>query len=125
MANEENLRPVQSKSEARERGRNGGIKSGEARREKRKMCEILEILLSKNAGNSDMSCKEAILVRAIKQAIDGDPRAREFIRDTIGEKPTEKTQSEVMFTQALVEFIEVDNGQSERENSGTVQETAD
>lgn len=31
----ENLKPVRSKEEARERGRAGGIKSGEARRRKK------------------------------------------------------------------------------------------
>ena len=32
MANEQNLKPVRSKSEARELGRKGGFASGEARR---------------------------------------------------------------------------------------------
>ena len=35
MTNEGNLKPVRSKAEARERGRIGGVKSGEARREKK------------------------------------------------------------------------------------------
>lgn len=35
---------------------------------------------------------------------------------------TEKVKSEVKFTQALVEFVEVGNGQSEREDCDTVQE---
>lgn len=35
---------------------------------------------------------------------------------------TEKVRNEVTFTQALVEFVEANNGQSEREDSGTVQE---
>ena len=34
MANEQNLKPVRSTEEARERGRNGGIASGKARRKK-------------------------------------------------------------------------------------------
>lgn len=67
-------------------------KSVQARKENRTMREILDYLLSKPAGDSDMSCKEAILLRSVKQAIDGDSRAREFIRDTIGEKPVEKME---------------------------------
>ena len=67
-------------------------KSVQARKENRTMREILDYLLSKPAGNSDMSCKEAILLRSVKQAIDGDSRAREFIRDTIGEKPADKME---------------------------------
>ena len=35
MANEKNLKPVRTKKEARERGRNGGIKSGEVVEERR------------------------------------------------------------------------------------------
>lgn len=79
-----------SGKEQAETARKGGIASGIAKREKRRMSEILDILLSRQAGDSDMNCKEAILLRAIQQAIKGDARAREFIRDTIGEKPTEK-----------------------------------
>ena len=45
MANVENLKPVQSKEEARELGRKGGIASGEARREKATMKKTLEMLL--------------------------------------------------------------------------------
>jgi hypothetical protein len=39
MANPENLKPVKTKKEARERGRNGGIKSGIAKREKKLMTD--------------------------------------------------------------------------------------
>ena len=45
MANTDNLQPVQSESEAREKGRNGGIASGEARRRKKTMREALEMLM--------------------------------------------------------------------------------
>lgn len=44
MANEKNLKPVKTKSEARERGRNGGIASGQARREKRTIQQILKTI---------------------------------------------------------------------------------
>ena len=40
MANEQNLKPVRSKSEARERGRKGGKKSGEVRRERAILREL-------------------------------------------------------------------------------------
>ena len=46
MANNQNLKPVRTKKEARERGRNGGIKSGEARREKATMLSVLEKMLN-------------------------------------------------------------------------------
>ena len=89
--------------------RKAGYASGVAKREKRLMREILDELLARKAGNSDMSCKEAILVRAVKQAIDGDSKAREFVRDTIGEKPVEKVINDVQLNQALVVFDKVED----------------
>ena len=46
MANEQNLRPVQTKSEARERGSKGGKASGEARRRKRSLREAMQTMLA-------------------------------------------------------------------------------
>ena len=40
------LKPVRTKEEARERGRNGGIKSGEARRAKKNMRETAKALMA-------------------------------------------------------------------------------
>lgn len=46
MANEQNLKPFQSASEARERGAKGGKASGEARRRKKSMREAMETMLA-------------------------------------------------------------------------------
>lgn len=46
MANNENLKPVRTKNEARERGRNGGKKSGEVRRRKADFRRTLNLLLT-------------------------------------------------------------------------------
>ena len=46
MANEQNLRPIRTESEARKKGRNGGIASGIARREKKTIQKILNDFLS-------------------------------------------------------------------------------
>lgn len=46
--NEKNLKPVKTKSEARERGRNGGIASGIARRERRTFAQIYGDFLAKD-----------------------------------------------------------------------------
>lgn len=45
MANEQNLNPVRTEKEARERGRNGGVASGKARREKKTIQKILAEML--------------------------------------------------------------------------------
>lgn len=96
MANEENLIPIQSEKEAREKGRLGGIKSGEVRRAKKTMKEMLDYLLEKEIENSrtgeKITYREAILTSAIKKAIKGDIKASQFIRDTAGEAPITKTE---------------------------------
>ena len=93
MANNENLKPIRSESEAREKGANGGIKSGEARRAKKTMKQMLDYLLEKEIENKKgekASTQEAISVALIKQALSGNVKAFEVIRDTIGEKPENK-----------------------------------
>lgn len=55
----ENLQPVRTKEEAKKRGRNGGIKSGEARRKKRDAKNAMNILLDLAAkGNLDSNLSE-------------------------------------------------------------------
>ena len=82
MANNiENLRPVKTKEEARERGARGGIASGEARRRRRTLKEELLLMLS------DPEVQEKLSAAIMKKGMDGDIRAFEVIRDTIGEKP--------------------------------------
>ena len=99
--------------------RQGAIASTAVRREKRTMREIAEIILSKNVTTSDgvVTRKYAILAKAIDKALEGNLQAAEFIRDTIGEKPKEKTQTELTLTQALVEFVD---GKSDDKDSGEV-----
>lgn len=95
MANNENLKPIRSESEAREKGTNGGIKSGEARRAKKTMKEMLDYLLKKEINNKQgekVNTQEAITLALLKQALNGNVKAYEVIRDTIGEKPKEKQE---------------------------------
>ena len=99
--------------------RQGAIASTAVRREKRTMREIAEIILSKNVTTSDgvVTGKYAVLAKVIDKALKGDLQAAAFIRDTIGEKPTEKTQTELTLTQALVEFVD---GKSDDKDSREV-----
>lgn len=99
MANEQNLKTPTSK-EARENGRKGGIASGEARRRKKLLRECLEELLDKDitdkSGNT-MTGAEAMAVKVFQQALKGDLKAFEIVRDTAGQKPVEnvKMQTDV------------------------------
>lgn len=84
MANEQNLKPVKSKKEARERGRKGGLASGEARRKRKTLKEELLLMLS------DGETQQSVTLALIEKAMSGDTKAFEVIRDTIGEKPVDK-----------------------------------
>ena len=59
MANEQNLKPIRTASEAREKGRNGGIASGAARREKKTVQKILNDFLSTAAKDNPQVSKLA------------------------------------------------------------------
>ena len=59
MANEQNLKPIRTESEAREKGRNGGIASGVARREKKTIQKILNDFLSTAAKDNPQVSKLA------------------------------------------------------------------
>lgn len=96
MANEQNLKPVKSKSEARERGSKGGIASGKARRDKKLLRDCLEILLERaekieiDGKNKNLTGAEILALTAFRKAANGDIKAMEFVRDTAGQKPAEK-----------------------------------
>ena len=106
--NEENLRPIQkgqlSKEELKKRQSNGGKKSGQVRRERKAFKESLLMLLEMKAPeqigvqikktmpklkDKDLNYQNAILVSLLQQAVKGNTKAVELIRDTIGEKPKE------------------------------------
>ena len=89
MANESNLKPVRTKSEARRRGKKGGIASGKVRKERKALREELLLLLSKD------DTQEKVSLALIKQALNGNTKAFEVIRDTIGEKPVDKIDSDL------------------------------
>ena len=84
MAGKENLRPVSSTEEARERGRKGGLASGEARRKRKTLKEELLLMLSEG------ETQQSVTIALIEKAMSGDTKAFEVIRDTIGEKPVDK-----------------------------------
>ena len=106
--NEQNLKPVQSKSEARERGSKGGKRSGEVRRQRRSLREQMEMLLSLPVKDDSTKAfieslgvdpdsidnATAITLSMYQEALKGNTKAYELIRDTLGEKPTDKLSIE-------------------------------
>lgn len=89
MANEKNLIPFDklTQNEQRKIASAGGKASGEARRARKTLKEELLLLLSE--GDTQKSVSVALL----KKAMDGDVRAFEVLRDSIGEKPVEKVEN--------------------------------
>lgn len=106
MAGADNLRPVTSTEEARERGRRGGRASGRARRAKRDMRETFRELLDmplkpggmtgfgsmEGAEGKNMTVGEAIAMTMLRAAVEGDVRAAEFVRDTSGQRPSQSVE---------------------------------
>lgn len=97
-----NLTPVRTKKEATERGRNGGKKSGEVRRQKKTMREmakgIMETTVSNQMSNiretlsrmgleeNDMTYQAAVVVRLIQKAmVEGDTSAIRVLGELTGE----------------------------------------
>lgn len=71
-----------------EEARRGGIKSGESRRARKTFKEELINLLSMDDNNLKVS------LAIIQKALEGDISAFNSLRDTIGEKPVDKVETE-------------------------------
>ena len=97
---QKDLKPVRTKEEAKARGRNGGIKSGEVRRAKKSMRETAKALMSmevvgdNNKKNleafgiqkGDQNYQTAVVVRLMQKAlVEGDPSAIRLIGELTGD----------------------------------------
>lgn len=95
-----------TREELQAAGRLGGKKSGETKRRKKAMKEVLGVLLDMpmKAGKAadveairnfaalrgrNITVSEAILIAQIQRALQGNVPSAEFIRDTSGQKPVE------------------------------------
>lgn len=89
MANEQNLKPIRDSQRARELQEKAAQKQRENIAKRKTLKEELLLLLSQNDTQEKMS------LALIKKAINGDTKAFEVIRDSIGEKQVEKIQANV------------------------------
>jgi len=107
MANDGNLR-APTTEEARERGRKGGIASGESRRRKREIREMLEEYLAMPAkvNGKDATRKDVMVLNAIRIVTEGNASDSDFlkafalIRDSIGEAPIQRVEVDTIDPQA-------------------------
>lgn len=96
MNNINNLIPNSQRSpqELKAMTSKGGIASGKARREKKMFQEaVLNALKAKDTDG--MTMLEKGVVAVIERMLKGDTKAFEVLRDTAGEKPTEKVEASV------------------------------
>ena len=107
LAGKDNLKPPSSTEEARERGRKGGIKSGEARRRKRDARSAARMILNLPASEinehnlramgidpSDFTNIVAVMARAFSKAMTGDVSAMNFLLETAAITPRAKMAEE-------------------------------
>lgn len=95
--NEQNLKSLGERTmkEKREIAQKGGKASGEARRKKRDLRLALEALLEKEfkgEGGKSMTGTEVITAKLFEQAAEGNVKAFETIRATVGQDPVQKVQ---------------------------------
>jgi hypothetical protein len=98
MANEQNLKPVRTASEARELGRKGGIASGEARRKKKTCAEIAMRVVNSELdpasrakvekvtgplGDDEDTLYAAALAQVVAKAVKGDLKAFRELQNVI------------------------------------------
>ena len=107
MANQQNLVPL-STCKAQEIGNIGGINSGISRRNKKRIKQQFELLMSldlqenelkeqiKSLGipEEEINVQMALCVAMTQQALQGNIRAFELIRDTIGQNPINELENE-------------------------------
>lgn len=96
MANEKNLLKGDEKHKfTLEEASKGGKRSAEARRAKRDLRKALEMLLEKDFTDKNGNVAtgtEAIATKLFEQAMKGNVKAFETLRDTVGQKPIDKIE---------------------------------
>ena len=119
MPNEQNLRPSEYKL-SQDEAKKGGIASGEARRKKKILRELVELFgelgvnpdtrkLMKQLGIPEdlMTRKMQPVVALFNKANKGDVSAFNAIRDIIGEKPVDETKlTGALDTSIQIGFVE-------------------
>lgn len=113
-------------------GRKGGLAAAKANRVRKSMADDAKVLLTiamkkgelidiedldnmQQAAKTNITTQQAILLKMIQQAINGDVKAAAYIRDTIGENPVQKAKVEADMSgsfeiiEGILEQMEDDN----------------
>lgn len=95
MANEQNLRPCEHKF-TQEEAKKGARASAESKRRRKAMREVIDELLSReytDKTGTQVDGVTALMTKVYQQAIGGDMKAVQFLRDTVGEMPVQKVET--------------------------------
>jgi len=126
VANEYNLKPVRSEREARELGRKGGKKSGEARRRKAALRDTMNRLLTMQVNveglsdviradsGEDTTYEDVITMAMIQQAMMGDVKAYQAIMKVVGQ--TERSEEDLEEQKSKIELNKARKGSITGEN---------
>lgn len=127
--NPQNLKPNSERTaeEIKELTRKAGIASGKARRDKKNLRLALEALLEKKTTDPETGKRgtgaELITAKLFQQALEGNVKAFETLRDTVGQKPVEKVMiSEV--EQDVIDEVECAVYDDEEGNDNAVTQTS-
>jgi len=94
----ENLK-TPTTEEARERGKKGGQKSGEARAKKKllkdELLALLDMEIEDPESKKKVNTRNLISAKLIRECINGNVKAFVALRDTIGEKPAETINASI------------------------------
>lgn len=127
MAKEDIIKHQYTKNaqKAHENGRKGGIASGIARRKKRTLKELSNLILDNQIQDErtiaglkskfpeleidDVTFGLVLLLKQYERAKDGDPKAFEILRDTSGQSPVQKQEIDMQNLQNVTIRLEGDN----------------
>lgn len=103
MANEQNLVNLRNRSqrERKEIARKGAIASNKKQKERKTFKE--DLLLALSTIKDGKTIQELGLESVVAKYLSGDLKAFEIVRDTIGEKPTDKQEVKIVETDWFVE----------------------
>jgi hypothetical protein len=122
--NKQNLDIIRTEDEAKRKGRAGGIKSGQARREKadfKKKCQLwMETEVTKDKNGNPVTGADLMIAVAGKEIKNGSSKFWELMRDTAGFKPIDKVMVADV-DQAVIEEVEaaVLGAETEEDDQGT------
>ena len=119
MGNLKTLKPkiIKTSEEAKERGKNGGIKSGIVRRQQRTFKDLFiqfeitsdslkEKLRKSGFDDEEMTNKTALMYSMYLKALKGDTKAFEIVCNLMGEKPADKLEiNDQSKTMSILESI--------------------